>query len=522
MRNMPLEETSVKDSSTGKKLRGQVTIEAGTKITRAQDVFPGGTFLMSTVLLGMLGFAVTAAEVLGVLTAIHAIMGARTSQGAIAWALSLVMFPIISLPLYWVLGRNKFRGYADSRRVGALQIQRVVQEAGQRAQADGLLRQPETHNHQVFERLAKMPFTHHNRVDLLINGQAAFQAIFAGIGAAQDYILVQFFIVQDDALGRELKAKLLQKAAQGVRIYFLYDEIGSHSLPRAYIRELIQAGVQIRPFYTTKGFRNRFQINFRNHRKIVVVDGRLAYVGGLNVGDEYMGRNSRIGPWRDTHVRIAGPAVHAVQLSFIEDWYWATREVPPLDWNPRPAEGGRYNVLVLPTGPADELETCSLFFVQAINAARHRVWIASPYFVPDPQVICALQLAAMRGVDVRIVLPNNPDHLLVYLSGFSFLEETEEVGVKIYRYQPGFMHHKVILVDDDLAAVGTANLDNRSFRLNFEITILVNDRDFAEDVWKMFERDFAECELAKPEDLARKSFWFKVAVRIARLMAPIQ
>jgi cardiolipin synthase A/B len=252
------------------------------------------------------------------------------------------------------------------------------------------------------------------------------------------------------------------------------------------------------------------------------VDGRVAFVGGLNVGDEYMGRNPKIGPWRDTHVRIVGPAVHAVQLSFFEDWYWATLQTPALDWNPRPAAGGQQDVLVLPTGPADDLETCSLFFVQAINAARHCVWIASPYFVPDPQVLCALQLAALRGVDVRIVLPNNPDHLLVYLSGFSFLEEAERAKMRIYRYEPGFMHHKVILVDDDLAAVGTANLDNRSFRLNFEITILVHDRTFAAEVRRMFEQDFTKCHVAKRDDLAGRPFWFKVAVRVARLMAPLQ
>jgi cardiolipin synthase len=163
-----------------------------------------------------------------------------------------------------------------------------------------------------------------------------------------------------------------------------------------------------------------------------------------------------------------------------------------------------------------------LFFVHTINAARERLWIASPYFVPDVQVVCALQLAALRGVDVRIMLPERPDHLLVYLSAFSFLAETEQAGVKIYRYQPGFMHNKTILVDDDLAAVGTANLDNRSFRLNFEVTVVVDDREFAAEVARMFERDFEQCQLARADDLHRRSFWFQVAVRVARLMSPVQ
>ncbi len=467
------------------------------------------------------GIAITA-EILGILTAIHALMGARTAQGTIAWVLSLVTFPYVALPLYWVFGRNKFQGYVDARRVGDSEIHYVVRQAGRRAMEDGLLAKPERPGRHVFEALAKMPFTHSNTVELLIDGQETFGAIFDAIDGATDYILVQFFIVHDDHLGRDLKSRLIHKAHEGVRVYFLYDEIGCHSLPKAYVRELREAGVAIHPFFSTKGFWHRRQINFRNHRKIVIVDGRSAYVGGLNVGDEYMGRNAKIGPWRDTHVQIRGPAVHAAQMSFLEDWYWATHENPPLDWIPRPAPQGDQTTLVLPTGPGDDLETCGLFFVQMINSAHKRLWIASPYFVPDSQVTAALQLASLRGVDVRIMLPEHPDHLLIYLSSFSFLEETEKADVKIYRYQPGFMHHKVILVDDCLAAVGTANLDNRSFRLNFEITVLVDDAGFAEQVAEMLTRDFERCKLAKPEDLLRRPFWFKVAVRLARLTAPLQ
>ncbi len=470
----------------------------------------------------LLGIGATIAELVGIITAIQAVMEARTAQGAIAWALSLIMFPYIAVPMYWVFGRSKFQGYVDARRAGDLEIHHVVQDAGRRARQDGLILDDVRADRHVFEHLAQMPFLRANLVELLIDGEATFEAIFDGIESARDYILFQSYIVRDDNLGREVKSLLTRKAAEGVRVYFLYDEIGSHSLSRRYVRELTQAGVHIQPFRTTRGPRNRFQLNFRNHRKIAVVDGRLAYVGGLNVGDEYMGRNPKIGPWRDTHVRIQGPAVHAAQLAFLEDWYWATHEIPPMDWTPCASADGTQNVLVLATGPADEVETCDLFFVQAINAARQRLWIASPYFVPDRQVMVALQLAALRGVDVRIVLPENPDHLLVYLSSFSFLDEAEQAGVKIYRYRPGFMHHKVLLVDEELAAVGTANLDNRSFRLNFEITVIVDDAPFAADVAAMFERDFTHCRLAKPEDLVRRPFWFKVAVRVARLMAPVQ
>jgi cardiolipin synthase len=459
---------------------------------------------------------------LGIITALHAVMNVRTSQGSVAWAISLLTFPYLGLPLYWVFGRNKFVGYVNSRRADDAELNEVIEEAGRRAREAGLV-VPDPHDtHSALERLCELPFLPSNQVDLLIDGQETFDAIFAAIDRAKDYVLVQFFIVNDDQLGQALKDHLIAKANEGVRIYFLYDEIGSHKLPGRYLEELRQAGADVRAFHTTKGRRNRFQLNFRNHRKIVLVDGLEAYVGGHNVGDEYMGRDPKIGAWRDTHVSLRGPAVHVVQLSFLEDWYWATQEIPAWDWELRKSDAGEQDVLVLPTGPADELESCSLMFVHLINTAHQRVWIASPYFVPDRKVIAALQLASLRGVDVRIVLPDNPDHMLVYLSAFSFLEETEAAGVKVYRYEDGFMHHKVILVDDQLAAVGTANLDNRSFRLNFEITVLVDNREFNQQTADMFYRDFKRCHLAKAVDLEGRGFWFRLAVKLSRLLAPIQ
>jgi cardiolipin synthase len=366
-----------------------------------------------------------------------------------------------------------------------------------------------------------MPFTTPNEVQLLVDGEATFSAIFEAIDEARDYLLVQFFIIRDDGLGRELKDRLCRKAREGIRVYLLYDEIGSHSLSKAYVRELREAGVDVRPFWTTKGWRNRLQVNFRNHRKIVVADGRVAFVGGLNVGDEYLGRNPRVGPWRDTHARFEGPSVTCVQLAFLEDWYWASHEVPQLEWRPAPAREGRKRVLVLPTGPADALETCNLFFLHAIHSARERIWIVSPYFVPDHDILAALQLAALRGVDVRIMLPLKPDHKIVYLASFSYLSHLAMEGVGVFRYEPGFLHQKVLLVDDDLASVGTANADNRSFRLNFEISMVVADREFAGEVETMLERDFARCRRVTEEDYERRGLLFKLGVKIARLFSPL-
>lgn len=227
------------------------------------------------------------------------------------------------------------------------------------------------------------------------------------------------------------------------------------------------------------------------------------------------------GRWRDTHVRIEGPAALAAQLSFMEDWHWATGGLLEVNWVAQAAVEADIPVLIVPSGPADELETASLMFVHAINSAKERIWIASPYFVPDEAVMSALQLAGLRGVDVRILAPDEPDHLLVYLAAFSYFEEAKKTGVKIYRYTDGFLHQKTMLIDDVAAAIGTANFDNRSFRLNFEITAAMMDAGFAAEVERMFEKDFANSRRMVAADYDDRSFWFKLGVRLSRLTAPI-
>ena len=417
-------------------------------------------------------------ELLGILTAVHAVMNARTSQGAIAWAISLITFPWLALALYAIFGRNKFHGYVSLRSSKDSEIHHYFENLKSKAADKELIGEALAESQRALTRLAGQPILQGNKSRLLIDGQKTFRSIFEGIESAQHYILVQFFIVKDDAIGRELQAKLIQKAQKKVTVYFLYDEIGSHKLPRSYLLELQIAGVVTSAFHSTKGKTNRFQLNFRNHRKIVVVDGKIAYVGGHNVGDEYLGKHPDFGAWRDTHVKVEGPVVQAIQFCFVEDWYWATRGIPDLNWELNRAADGNEDALMIASSPADRLETCGLMFVQAINAARERVWIASPYFVPDLQTLSALKLAALRGVDVRILLPEKADHRTVYLASFSFYQNTLPFGIKLYRYTAGFMHQKVFLIDSSCAAVGTANLDNRSFRLNFEITILNYDSFF--------------------------------------------
>jgi len=460
---------------------------------------------------------------LGALAALDAIFHARTSQGAIAWSLSLFIFPYLALPLYLIFGGRKFYGYVEARRRGNQQIEHLTR-AAQDAHGGGIravFTRAEEH-FAALEKLARLPFSEGNAARLLVDGENTFQAIFEAVEEARDYILAQFYIVWDDSLGRAFRERLIRAARRGVRVYFLYDSIGSYNLPRSYLEPMHAAGILTAGFTgRSKGRGRPFQINFRNHRKIVVVDGRKAFVGGHNVGDEYLSRNPKLSPWRDTHVEVAGPAVLGVQLAFLEDWFWMTHQAPSLNWTPEPRQRPGRRILVLPSGPADDLDTCGLMFTQVIHSAKRRLWLVSPYFVPDEKVIGALQLAVLRGVDVRILLPEKTDQILVHLAAFTYLEETLPFGIRVFKYKEGFLHQKVFLKDDDLAGVGTANLDNRSFRLNFEITMLFADGDFARRVESMLEADFARSRELDMGEIDGKPGWFQVGTKLARLCSPV-
>ncbi|VVE47849.1 cardiolipin synthetase [Pandoraea capi] len=466
------------------------------------------------------GFAVACLHALGIAAAIHAVLTVRTSQGAVAWAVSLVTMPYLTLIPYLFLGRSKFVGYVEARRARNEALQSRMGETQWSGEPPVAMEA-----HPEFASLTAMTgmsFVAGNRVRLLVNGRATFDAIFAAIDRARDYIIVQFFIVKDDALGRALSAHLLARAATGVKVYFLYDSIGSHDLPRSYCEKLRQGGVQVHEFAAKKRgiFVNRFQLNFRNHRKIVVIDGNEAFIGGHNVGVEYLGEKPPLAPWRDTHISVRGPAVVGIQRAFAEDWHWCTGTVPELNRQPV-ASGEDMHCQVVPSGPADRLETSSLFFVTAINAAQQRVWLTTPYFVPDEAVFSALRLAVLRGVDVRILIPDRPDHYVVFEATTSYAYEAARSGINVYRYHHGFIHQKVVLIDDSAAAVGSANLDNRSFRLNFELMLLTVDRAFADDVAYMLTNDFEHATLLNKDDFRKIPKWRQIVMRVSRLFAPI-
>jgi cardiolipin synthase len=450
--------------------------------------------------------------------AVREVMNSRTSQGSVAWLLSLFFMPYLTVPLYFVFGWRSFSDYEK--------IQATLGRAERARRADelGLTDHVETRDWPVLSRVAGVPFMAGNKTDLLIDGDATFSAIKEEIAKARNVIFFQFFAIHDDELGREMADALIARAKDGITVYFLYDDVGSHSLSKDYLSRLKAAGVKVCGFNENHKFLRLLgpmRLNYRNHRKLVVVDYRVTFVGGHNVADQYVGRDNWFGHWRDTHVRVEGPAAVACSLSFVEDWLWASGEridLPQVGEIPMPGDEA---VLVMPTGPADKLEECALAFVETAARARKRLWITTPYLVPSLDIQTALCSAAMRGVDVRVLMPEKRDHWTVWLASHAYEDTLVQRGVKVYRYIDGFLHQKVTLMDDELVSIGTVNFDNRSFQINFELTLWFTHPRTISNVERMLETDFQNSRLTWPDAFQSRSYVFRVLAQGARLLSPI-
>ncbi|MET1415493.1 cardiolipin synthase [Roseibium sp. HPY-6] len=449
---------------------------------------------------------------------VREVMNSRTSQGSVAWLLSLFFLPYLTVPLYFVFGWRSFADYAK------IQASLGRAERARRADELGLTDHEETRDWPVLTRVAGVPFLAGNTAELLIDGDATFSAIKQAIARAEHVIFFQFFAIHDDALGREMADALIARAHDGLKVHFLYDDVGSHSLSNVYIARLKEAGVEVCGFNENHKFLRLLgpmRLNYRNHRKLVVTDFREAFVGGHNVADQYVGRDKWFGRWRDTHVKVEGPAAVACALSFVEDWLWASGErieLPQVRDIPMP---GDESVLVMPTGPADKLEECAIAFVEAAARAKERLWITTPYLVPSLDVQTALAAASMRGVDVRILLPEKRDHWTVWLASHAYEDTLVQRGVKVYRYTDGFLHQKVTLLDNDLVSIGTVNFDNRSFQINFELTLWFTHERMIGNVEAMLENDFENAKLTWPDAFRSRSYVFRVFAQGARLLSPI-
>ncbi|MGE0173550.1 MAG: cardiolipin synthase [Oligoflexales bacterium] len=445
-------------------------------------------------------------------------------QTALAWILINAAFPPVGVPLYYLLGQNRLKSYVKRRRKSRKRRMETDQ-ISERFEVDQMPVVPYISEFEGFARLSES-FTPSLATDvqLLIDGEMTFESIFQEIKSAKRYIFVQYYILRSDRLGLELKQLLIEKAKEGVAIFLLLDHIGSFFLTQSYLKDLSDSGVHIAKFLP---LRLNLQINFRNHRKLVVVDGRSAFLGGLNVGVEYLGKQ-KAAYWRDTHVKVTGAVVERLEEVFLDDWYFAarkrTKRLPALVLQ-RKVLGGSPStsptpVQVVSFGPNDETQIGLLLFLQIINIAKERLWIASPYFVPDSTLEQHLELAAVRGVDVRILIPSTSDHHFVHWVTMGYAKKLVQKGIKVFCYQKGFMHQKIILVDNELTVLGTSNFDNRSIYLNFETALLVYGKNFGDKITAMLVKDFASSRELTME--ATKTSWLvNFRSGLVSLLAPL-
>lgn len=456
----------------------------------------------------------------------------RTPSATLAWLLTLVFLPVVGLLLYLAIGRTRARKvakrYADvvdraSVLLDKHGVHRKLEEAGDNSvdlRTRDLLR--------LGDNLVSTPASAGNQVEILVDAAAAYTSMIGAMQEAVDHIHVEFYIIQPDQAGRRLRDVLTKRAAAGVEVRVVCDGLGSGRLPRDFWDPLIAAGGKasyFRPLpriLARLPLRDRF--DFRNHRKLVIVDGRVAFTGGINIGREYLGLDPDVGYWRDTHIRLEGPAALSLQKAFAEDWLHATEELlDDVRYFPDPTghDHGRYEVQVIDSGPDRSFSPISHLFTQAFALARERIWITSPYFVPDAAMETVLITAALRGVDVRLLVPQKPDSRVVMLASTSYFAPLLEAGVRIYRYERGFVHAKTMVVDDWVGTVGSANMDIRSFQLNYELNALIYGAEFCNRLAELFLEDIGHASEVSCESQRQLGFPIRLVQAAARMLSPL-
>jgi cardiolipin synthase len=458
------------------------------------------------------------------LASVIIIMQRRSATATLAWLFALALLPIIGIIVYWLIGPQRLRRRRLQRGLSREVVRAAVAGlADARASAPALARLS-----LVPMRLGEPPPLPALDITPYFDGDAAFRDMFAAIEAAQHHVHLEYYIWEPDRLGTRLRDLLCQKARDGVEVRLVVDGTGAGGLKRRWRKPLYAAGVRFAWFnpLTFKFWRRR-RADFRTHRKILVCDGTIGFTGGMNVSDDHC---AEFGPayWRDTHLSFRGPAVWTLQRAFFEDWHYASGELPhvePVYFPPAPPEAIASDdgdaVQVVSSGPDDPAYAVHKAFFAAITSARHRLWLTTPYFIPDEPIMMALAVAALSGVDVRVVVPRKSDSKVVDLAARSYFAELLTVGVKIYEYEPRFIHAKTFVVDDALAIISTANLDNRSFKLDFELAALVYGEHLTNQLAAQFIVDQAASRPVLPSDLERQPFLTRLGQSAARLLSPL-
>ena len=473
------------------------------------------------------GWAVLFNIVLTLVTLMCVLHLKREPMSAIAWSLTVIVLPFLGPTLFGLFGYQTIHRPIRNRQKRRRAYHKLTTEAPALAKPDEL---PVVAIQRRWEVLAKLanhpegfPPTAGNQIALYHDCEPAFAAMLEAIASAKHHVHMQFFIVRSDESGRRFIGALTAARRRGVEVRFLYDSVGSFTLRSAMLGELTRAGGKVAAFLPVLNPVYRLRINLRNHRKILVVDGAFAFSGGLNIGDEYLGKNPSFGYWRDEFFRIEGPVVESLQRVFLEDWHFATGEAvrgPEYTkaWTKQP--NGSI-VQVVHSGPDSDYKAIRETYFAGILRGRKRVWIASPYLVPDPGLRDALILAGRAGVDVRLLGLFRPDKWIPFLAARYYWTDLLAAGVKVYQYSRGMMHSKFVLVDSEWASMGTANMDNRSLYLNYEVNCLVYDSAVVAELEEAFLQDLEWSVRLDPKVYATRPFAAKLAENAARLMSPV-
>lgn len=451
--------------------------------------------------------------------AVVAIVEYRRPEKAVTWLVIMFMIPPIGFLLYYFVARNYschgFRGNENSVLESfETDLMDRIQSRIPKEKCRNILAQQKA----ILQTMPSSPLTACNETAVYADGEEAFEAMLESIAKANHHIHIEFYIIRDDNLGFRFEQLLIRKAREGVEVRLLYDGIGSRRLGRSFLNRLRRAGVETGCFFPPLTTFLDKRINYRNHRKIVVVDGKTAYFGGMNLGDEYMGGNPKFGYWRDTHFRMQGDAVLWIQYAFLADWHLVAKQwlTAPVYYPSQCLHGNEFVQIV----KSDPDETMLELMFNIIVAAKKRVYIETPYFIPHSSVLMAIKTAVKRGVDVRIIVPGKPDKKLVYHASLSYVQELLQAGVRFYRYQKGFLHAKV-LISDNLACSGSANMDMRSFCGQFELNAVFFDEKVVKRLIQDFHADLNVSGEIMLQEFMRRPKIQRMKEVFARLLSPL-
>lgn len=458
-------------------------------------------------------YAATIVVILGIVLAEN-----RNPVKSLAWITVLLLLPLLGVVLYIFFGRNIRNTRMISRR-NRRRLKRAERYRTPDLSSLGLRDQTQQQI-KLARSLCDAQIFPGNDIRIFTSGQAKIAALEADLKAATRFINLQYYIFTDDNVGRRIAKILMDKAQQGVKVRVIYDHVGSFRTKNRFWREMSKAGVECYPFFRVTLPVLGSRINWRNHRKLVVIDGNIGYVGGMNIADRYIDGGKHFKSWRDAHLRINGPAVRALQYTFAVDWNFMGK---PLirDVSAETPEIGEMSAQLVTSGPTSSWSNDELMYQRAIASAKKRIFIQSPYFLPTDGLLKALQTAALSHVDVRILLPRRSDSRMLDYASFSYIAECLRSGIKIYLYEPGMMHAKTMVIDDEMAVVGSTNFDFRSFEHNFEVNMFVYSRQFNERMTSLFMGDLRHSRRLLQSQWARRSYGHKAAESIVRLLSPI-